>query len=211
MNEFEQGSEQWLQARKGRFTSSQIYKLMTEPRTKAAKEAGELSEGAKTYVMEKALELAYGCDFSFDGNDATQWGNDWEAEALATYEKQFFTTVERTGFIPDADFGGGSPDGIENGDTIIEIKTPYNEKNFFEVVYTGKYPKQYYWQVQDLMRITNCDSARLVYFNPHEGRKYLYCFDIDRNADDIERIEEKLSEAVKMRKQIIDDLKNKLK
>ena len=41
MNEFEQGSEQWLQARKGRFTSSQIYKLMTEPRTKAAREAGE--------------------------------------------------------------------------------------------------------------------------------------------------------------------------
>jgi hypothetical protein len=214
MNHYEQGSQEWLKARAGRFTSSEIYRLVTQPRTKAQREAGELSEGAKTYCFEKACAVAFDWQKPFEGNYATEHGNDWEPIAIDYYDKHMaLFPVERTGFIPHGDISGGSPDAIEGGDTIIEIKCPANEMNFFKFVADGEYPEQYYWQVQDLMRITGCTSARLVYFNPNmveKGYKPAYAIEIKRNEEDIARIEERLEKAVAYRDKLIFDLQNKL-
>ena len=51
-----QGGEEWQKLRLGKFTSSEIYNLMTEPRAKKDKEAGEMSQTAKTYIKEKTTE-----------------------------------------------------------------------------------------------------------------------------------------------------------
>lgn len=50
----------WSAERIGAFTGSTNGALMTEPRSKAAKEAGELSETAKTLIAEKATEIVKG-------------------------------------------------------------------------------------------------------------------------------------------------------
>ena len=50
----------WALHRLGAFTASTNAALMTEPRSKAAREAGELSEAAKTLVMAKATEIIKG-------------------------------------------------------------------------------------------------------------------------------------------------------
>ena len=50
----------WSAERIGAFTASTNGDLMTEPRSKAAKEAGELSETAKTLIAQKATEVVKG-------------------------------------------------------------------------------------------------------------------------------------------------------
>ena len=210
INKHEQGSTEWLEARSGRATSSVIHRITAKPTTKKALEAGELAKGAQTFAFEKAIELLYGIKDSFDGNDATEWGNDWESTALAEYEKTTFGTVERTGFIPDGENAGGSPDAIEDGSIIIDFKCPFNQANFYKFVYTEEIEKAYYWQLQDLMRITGCKSAKLVYFNPHEGKKQLYAVDVPRNEDDIAWLNNRIEKFVNLRDEIIIDLKKKL-
>jgi len=51
-----QRTPEWIQSRMGRFSCSQLHRLMTEPKAKADKEAGKLSDGAITYVMECIAE-----------------------------------------------------------------------------------------------------------------------------------------------------------
>ena len=55
-----QNNPDWYQDRLFHFTSSELYKLLSEPREKAKKEAGELSESAKTYVYDKISEYIIG-------------------------------------------------------------------------------------------------------------------------------------------------------
>ena len=57
-----QRSQAWFNARVGKFTSSEIYKLMTQPQTKAARENGELSETTKSYIMSKVAEEMTGIE-----------------------------------------------------------------------------------------------------------------------------------------------------
>src|SRR5688572_26182164 len=55
-----QGTDEWDEVRRGRFTSSEMYKLLTPPKTKAAQEAGKLSETALTYINVKVAETITG-------------------------------------------------------------------------------------------------------------------------------------------------------
>ena len=55
-----QGTDEWDEVRRGRFTSSEMYKLLTPPKTKAAQEAGKLSETALTYINVKVAEVITG-------------------------------------------------------------------------------------------------------------------------------------------------------
>jgi hypothetical protein len=48
-----QGSAEWHKQRIGKFTSSEIFRLMTEPKLVAEKKAGLLSAVSLTYVLEK--------------------------------------------------------------------------------------------------------------------------------------------------------------
>ena len=72
--EAEQRSEGWHNARLGMFTSSEIYKLMTKPKLKSE----VLSEGAKTYILEKVAESLTGIREEVPTTKAMQWGIDNE-------------------------------------------------------------------------------------------------------------------------------------
>ena len=47
-----QNTSEWYASRLFRFTSSELGKLMTEPRSKADKEAGKLSATAEEYIFD---------------------------------------------------------------------------------------------------------------------------------------------------------------
>lgn len=121
----------WLIDRLGCFTSSEVDNLLTEPRSKAAKEAGELSDTAKTYINSKAAELVTGTmrDFS---NAATEWGELYEPEAAALlktyYPDMAYYGKEKPKFFPYTKFSGGSPDAVSEN-TVFEIKCPENPAN----------------------------------------------------------------------------------
>jgi len=73
-----QNSAAWDKMRLGRFTGSGISALMTNPKTKAAIESGELSETAKKYIYEKAMETVTGQS----ANEATSRAIDWGTKTL---------------------------------------------------------------------------------------------------------------------------------
>lgn len=146
----------WLTDRLGCFTSSEIDNLLTEPRTKAAKDAGELSETAKSYINSKAAELITGTirDFS---NAATEWGELYEAEAAdilkTLYPALIYHGKQNPKFFPYSKFSGGSPDAVAEN-TVFEIKCPENPAN--HVAYCllqsaddlKKIERAYYAQIQ---------------------------------------------------------------
>ena len=71
----EQRSAEWFQMRKGRITSSEIYKIMGK---------GDFSETAKTYLLEKVCELYGGVTEPATGA-ALSWGTDLEPVAIEHY------------------------------------------------------------------------------------------------------------------------------
>lgn len=60
---------------------SQLYQLMSEPRSKADKDAGKISDTAKNAVREIAKFDLFGYQ-SFDGNKYTEKGNQLEEQAI---------------------------------------------------------------------------------------------------------------------------------
>ena len=48
-----QDNPEWYRDRLFHFTSSELYKLLSEPREKVKKKAGELSETSKSYMYDK--------------------------------------------------------------------------------------------------------------------------------------------------------------
>ena len=49
--------EDWIKFRRGMFTASEVNRLLAEPKLRADKEVGNLSEGAKTNVLERVAIL----------------------------------------------------------------------------------------------------------------------------------------------------------
>ncbi|OAV67509.1 YqaJ-like viral recombinase domain protein [Bacteroidales bacterium Barb6] len=84
MSECLQRSDEWFLIRKGRITSSNIWKIMNTPRSKI----DIFGETALTYIRERVYELimddtVFLSDQKVNGfeNTATRWGNDNESYA----------------------------------------------------------------------------------------------------------------------------------
>lgn len=107
----EQRTEQWFQKRLGKFTSSQIHRLMSEPRLKADREAGKMAQGAITYIIEKVDEMLTG-ERKYFSTSATERGEEMEPVAAMLYQTYTGNHVEDIGFVPTGPNSGASPDGI---------------------------------------------------------------------------------------------------
>jgi putative phage-type endonuclease len=85
----------------------------------------------------------------FEGNEATQWGNDHEKDALSAFEKEMgdFCMPGNKLIVHDSLPMGASADSYLNGDPC-EFKCP------FSMEFYGDIPERYYWQVQ--MQIHCC-------------------------------------------------------
>jgi hypothetical protein len=140
---------EWMQKRAGSFTSSQIYKLYTSPKTKLAKDNGELSETAKTYIMEKAAELMTGTIRNSYTTPEMQWGIDNEAAAIEAIKDKYPDVIHYGGenpmFINYSDFSGGSPDGVDLN-KVFEIKCPNPVQHIENLMYKNlKDLNMMYW------------------------------------------------------------------
>jgi len=152
----DQKSEDWHNSRLGRFTSSEIYKLMspamrdmteeelanrpkkgTGSRTTTIEEPSLLSAGAITYVRVQVAETLTGIHEEIY-SAALDWGKTYEPEAreaLGEYLKTISPEMEikENGFVEFSTIAGGSTDGdvFENDQmvAITEIKCPYNSAN----------------------------------------------------------------------------------
>lgn len=206
------GTEDWHRARSGKFTPSELYRLMTPPKTKTE----VLSEGAKTYVKEKIAEILtidISNDKMFHGNNATEWGNSYEGEAIEVFSDMLNKEIVNPGFINYDNNFGGTPDGISHDKLFgIEVKCPYNssihlDNLLLDSLAFKKERKEYYWQIQGYSLITGIENWYFVSYDPRQIDYKLKILPIKRNEDDIRLIKEKLQIATNYKQELITKLK----
>lgn len=173
--DIEQGTKQWINIRLGVFTSSEIFHLFSEPRSKKDKDAGLFSKTAETYIIDKAKEIIYRKPAKELDFKALAWGRQNEPYAVEAYEQVTGFKTSEMGFVSLGFDTGTSIDRYVNGKTkgLLEVKCPFEESNHIKNVLRLKSPsdllkhsKQYYYQCQHQMYITGRKWCDFVSFEP---------------------------------------------
>lgn len=140
--------------------SSSVGYLMTEPQSKADKEAGLLSKTAQKHLLDVYIAEKYGRKKDIQTKQMKK-GIEVEQESielLSMYLKVPFSKNENR-FTND--YITGFPDIIDD-DTIIDIKSSYDLWTFLGNI-PDKLDSLYYWQMQSYMWLTNSKSAIIAY------------------------------------------------
>lgn len=159
-----QGSEQWLSARKGRATASQMKKILTP--------TGKLSSQADAYARKLARECVLDDPLEFAGNKATDWGNEHEPAARIEFAEVMGLDVVEVGFVTHREMTcvGASPDGLidDGGVTYtagLEIKCPSID-TFVEWKLSGHIPEEHLPQIHASMVVTGLTKWYFAAFFP---------------------------------------------
>lgn len=132
----QQGSDEWLAARKGRITGSRF--SMARDKLKS----GALSSKAILYAEDVARERLGGKAEGVFVNKAMNFGTEQEPFARAAYETTTGNIVKEVGFAAsDCGMFGLSPDGLVGDDGVIEIKTMVSSDTLFTAVVEGDLSK----------------------------------------------------------------------
>lgn len=196
MSNTEQRTNEWKSQRYGKFSASEIVKLLG---------ARGLGETGKTYAIEKAIEELYGeFEEPFISYDM-QNGIDTEPLAFAKFKDLKgleFLEVETCGFFEYNKHAGASPDGLVSDNAVLEIKCP-KSTTFFKLVATNEIDPKYYAQMQMQMLCTGRDKAYFFNYLIHEGTEYYHEIVVERDEAMIEKILERLKEAITIKEEYI--------
>lgn len=138
-----QGSDEWLAARCGLLTASEM-KLILTPTLKVA---ANDKERAHLYEL-LAQRITGHVEPSYISDDMLR-GKEDEIEARARYA-EIYAPVREVGFITNSRWGftlGYSPDGLVGDDGAIEIKSR-RQKYQVETILGGAVPAEYALQIQ---------------------------------------------------------------
>ena len=184
------GTDEWKDARRGRVTASRFGDVMTEPRSKAAKESGQMSDTARGYLMEILASTITGEDRVGGKSAAMERGVDKESDAIDAYSAAKFTDVAQGRLLLRTDgLIAATPDGFveedEDGPGLIEVKCP-ESKRHLETWLSRELPSDYLEQVQGQMWVAGrswCDFVsyddrfpvpmRMVIIRVHRDEEYL--------------------------------------
>ena len=154
--ELEQGSSEWLEARRGIVTASVIGQLITPSTLKVAKNATSRSK-----LYELASERISGRVERVPTTWQMERGNEEEARARELYETHF-APIEQVGFIVREVDGvpiGFSPDGLIHDDGLVEFKSR-SPKIHVQHVLSDRVPPENMAQVMTGLYVTGrewCD------------------------------------------------------
>jgi hypothetical protein len=146
----QQGSPEWLAARRGLATASNFHRIITAKKM-------ELSAQADDLICEMIAER-YGCgpteDMGGFANAAMRNGIMLEPEARAYYEMTRGVDVRQAGLIvSDCGMFGCSPDGLVGDDGGLECKSPQG-KTHIGWLLAGGLPPEHRAQVHGSLIIT---------------------------------------------------------
>lgn len=198
----EQRTSEWLEARRGKFTSSQFYKLI----------GASITGTAHTYILERIVDTYYGIKDSIT-TEAMQWGVDYESEASEYYAILTGESVQNVGFISNDEITGGSPDGLVLDEGVIEIKCPFNPVNHlrYGLCETAKdlkkLSKPNYWQCIGNMMVTGRKWCDFVSYDPRlEGEGKMYILRIEQDKKAVDELKVAISKAQEHRVNLIEKL-----
>lgn len=151
--DMDQGSEEWLAARCGLVTASEV-KLLVTPTFKKAD-----NEKVRMHLWELlAQRITRYVEPSYQ-SDAMMRGHEDELRARIRYSEEIAPVVE-CGFVTNDKWGftiGCSPDGLVGSDGLIECKSrgqKFQIQTFVESIATGVAPIDYMLQLQTLLIVT---------------------------------------------------------
>ncbi len=180
-----QGSQEWLDARRGVITGSRFKDCRDKLK------GGAPSKKCLSYAMDVARERVGGRTPDVFANAAMRTGTEQEPFARAAYEAKTGNFVEEAGFITTDDgLFGVSVDGLVDDDGIIEIKTMVSSDTLFTAVVDGDI-SAYTDQCNGAMWLLGRKWVDLILWAPDLdpiGRQ-LTIIRIDRDDDAIEELE----------------------
>lgn len=212
----EQRTTEWYIARKGKFTASEIYNLLTTSKKKDE----VFGDTALSYIKEKVAEYLMDDDIFIEMQDfnfqniATRWGEQYEPKARNLYTEVTGMPVEETGFIPYSRHSGGSPDGIcADSEGLIEIKCPFNSSKHIEFLMMRTADdllaanKQYYWQCQANLLFTGRKYIDFVSYDPRMSDLLkLKILHIEADIKGLELLSSRISLASERMEQMVSEL-----
>jgi len=165
INNCEQGTEEWYQARLGIATASEFSKVITSE--------GKTSTSLNDYAFTLASELLTEVQEEGYINTTMLRGTELEEEARQAYIEHTLETIEQVGFIKQGSYGY-SPDGLVGSEGLIEIKCP-TQKVHTKYLYNKSLPSQYKAQVQGGLLVTGRKWCDFISYNPNfiEKRRLL--------------------------------------
>jgi hypothetical protein len=217
-----QRTNEWRRSRLGKFTGSQIYRLMVKGRSKDQ----VFGEAAYTYMKEVASERLLSRKIKTDDDffnryieatDVTtksmQYGIDNEWVAISNYEFETMNQVDAQPFIAYNEYFGDSPDGyIKNLNRAVEVKCLTADKmldyqlNVTDADSFKAFDKKYYWQCVAHMIVLGAGSVEFMIYNEWM-EKTLWYVTIERKEDDVKELLERVQQA----EEIVKDMVNKCK
>src|SRR5688572_2285730 len=207
-----QRTQEWKDIRCGKFTASEIFKLMGDPRSKEAREAGEWSDAATTYINTKVAEELTGQIHENATANSLQWGIDMEPLAKEHFTLITGKQVEYAGFKIYNAHAGGSSDG-HVGDSLLEIKCAFNSGNHIEYLKLKKgieirteYP-EYWWQMQANLLFNDKAMCYFVAFDPRFPEKQkMKIVEVNAHKQDQEKIRQRIDKAILSKKALIESI-----
>ncbi len=162
----EQGTDEWLEARIGKYTASNAIKLLKFGKTSKA-------------VVQRS---------NFKGNYWTQRGHDLEPMAIEAYEIRKNIKVDRVGFVTNDKYPKClfSPDGLTDKH-VVEVKC-FSEKKHLSIK-RNNIPLEILAQIHFGMIMAEKKKAHLVLFNPDlKPSQALFIYDVIKNQALIHRL-----------------------
>ncbi len=156
------GTDEWYAARRGLITASRASCVVSRNK-------GSLSQAAKKYAAELAVERVTGSITQHAVTYDMQRGIDLEPEARRAYEADTGEVVDPGGLIVKEVarclFVGASPDGLlPERNALLEIKCPRPENHAMFAV--NGIPMEYLWQMQVQMLVSGADACHFYSYSP---------------------------------------------
>jgi hypothetical protein len=199
-------SKEQREMRVGRFTGSEIHKLM------GAKGIGKTGE---TYISEKAAEFLTGQPIKPEFTaQSTQWGIEHELEAQIYFETATGLKIKKSDTL-DNGIICGTPDGLIEGQPIgFEIKCPFNSGNHLKNLLMSSASDledlrtEYYWQVVSYMWLTGFSQWKFCSYDPRfKEEKRMLILNVPLNPEHLDLLKYR----VQVAKEIFDQIILKLK
>ena len=191
-NDLEQGTEEWLKIRLGKFGGTNAQAVATN------------GKGLETLCYEKVGEIITGRSKDRYTNKDMERGNEFETIARQAYEMQTGSDVKQIGYAELSEYVGVSPDGLVGEDGLVEIKCPTDAK-FIKFLINRKPDSKYIWQMQHQMYVTNRKWCDFVIFNDNLNR--LEITRIERDEAKIEKIKIGLDSGIIKIEEILEKIK----
>lgn len=161
-------------SRVGQFTSSSIYKLMSNGR--GGFTTGNVGAPFHTYVKEKQYEIMMGRSLSTEVQSRpTSWGNLCEKRAFDLLPMNYILESKTRYQHKTIDRWSGMPDIVTNDGIVGDIKCPFTLKSAVELILSfnsvdefKKHSPEYYWQLVSNKILTESDVCELHVYVPYK-------------------------------------------